>query len=186
MNWFTAYLDAQEITLSNFASATPVWLQDISLLVPAAVLIITIINYFTHRDQHRRAASAHLSVTSVAFMFVFNPMMGGIALEAPIYQSMLWPPALIALVLTAQRDDRQRLVLTHPATGRHPRRGHDHRRGLRGTRSAADNRRRSAVVLIGVVVFTPKTTTATIITIATFLAGAQLLQNSRDDLVCTT
>jgi hypothetical protein len=39
-----------------------------------------------------------------------------------------------------------------------------------------------AVAITAVVVFTPKTTTATIITVATFLAGAQLLQNSRDDL----
>ena len=101
MNWFTAYLDAQQITLSNFASATPVWLQDISLLVPAAVLIITIINWTGNRDNTAAQQALAISATSVAFMIVFNPMMGGIALEAPLYQSMLWPPALVSLTLAA-------------------------------------------------------------------------------------
>ena len=39
-----------------------------------------------------------------------------------------------------------------------------------------------AIAITAAVIFTPKTTTASIITVATFLAGAQLLQNSRDDL----
>jgi len=183
MNWFAAYLDAQEITLSNFASATPVWLQDISLLVPAGVLIITIVNYFTHKANTTAQQALIISSASVAFMLVFNPMMGGIALEAPIYQSMLWPPALIALVLTASTRMADNVsssripqlvallgVIMIIAAGYvAPELDLTIGIGL-------------ILVLIGVVVFTPKTTTATIITIATFLAGAQLLQNSRDDL----
>ena len=39
------------------------------------------------------------ATTSTAFMLVFNPLLGGIALESPMYQAMLWPPALIALAL---------------------------------------------------------------------------------------
>ncbi|NKB92455.1 MAG: hypothetical protein GKR85_09320, partial [Candidatus Nanopelagicales bacterium] len=101
MNWFAAYQDAQQITLSNFSSPTAVWLQDISLLVPAAALVITIITWFFTRHNSAAQQALIISVTSVAFMLVFNPLMGGIALEAPMYQSMLWPPALIALCLAA-------------------------------------------------------------------------------------
>jgi len=39
-----------------------------------------------------------------------------------------------------------------------------------------------ALAVSALVLFTPRTTTATLLTVATFLAGAQLLQNSRDDL----
>jgi hypothetical protein len=183
MNWFEVYLDAQQITLSNFSSTTAVWLQDISLLVPAAVLVITIVNYFTHKTKTAAQQALIISSASVAFMLVFNPMMGGIALEAPIYQSMLWPPALIALVLTASTRMADNVsssripqlvavlgVIAMIAAGFVA-------PALPLTVGAG-----LAVVLIGVVIFTPKTTTATIITIATFLAGAQLLQNSRDDL----
>ena len=183
MNWFTAYLDAQQITLSDFASATPVWLQDISLLVPAAVLIITIINWTGHRDNTAAQQALAISATSVAFMIVFNPMMGGIALEAPIYQSMLWPPALVSLTLaaTSRMNDNVSssripqlvallgVVMIIAAGFVAPALDFTIGIGL-------------IILLIGVVVFTPKTTTATITTIATFLAGAQLLQNSRDDL----
>ena len=183
MNWFGAYLDAQQITLSNFASTTAVWLQDISLLVPAAVLVITIVNWSTNRANTAAQQALIISVTSCAFMLVFNPMMGGIALEAPMYQSMLWPPALIALALAAtsrMNDDvpSSRIsqaiailgVIAMIAAGFvAPALSFSIGVGL-------------ALAITAAVIFTPRTTTATIITIATFLAGAQLLQNSRDDL----
>nr|MCH9690428.1 hypothetical protein [Gammaproteobacteria bacterium] len=183
MNWFAAYQDAQQITLSNFSSPTAVWLQDISLLVPAAVLVITMINWATNRTNKAAQQAFIISSASVAFMLVFNPMMGGIALEAPIYQSMLWPPALIALSLVAISRMRDNVtssripqlmavlgvVLIIAAGFVAPELDLTIGIGL-------------VLVLIGVVLLTPKTTTATIITIATFLAGAQLLQNSRDDL----
>ena len=183
MNWFGAYLDAQQITLSNFASATPVWLQDISLLVPAAVLVITVVNWATNRANTPAQQALVISATSVAFMLVFNPLMGGIALEAPMYQSMLWPPALMALALAAisrMNDDvsSSRIPYAVAALGVvaivaagyvAP--------GIELTVGIG-----LALAVTAAVIFTPKTTTATIITIATFLAGAQLLQNSRDDL----
>ena len=100
MDWFGSYLAAQQITLSNFASTSPVWLGDVSLLVPAAVLIVAIKTWWMSRGARAHEAASLglvISVTSIAFMLVFNPLMGGIALEAPMYQAMLWPPALIAL-----------------------------------------------------------------------------------------
>jgi len=183
MNWFGAYLDAQQITLSNFASSSPVWLQDISLLVPASILIITTVSWATNRASNSAQAGFLISLTSIAFIFAFNPMMGGIALEAPLYQSMLWPPALIALGLSAvsRMDDNvssSRIPMIVAILGifaiiaaGYVAPGIDFAIGLG-----------LAIITTLVVVLSPRITTATIITVSTFLAGAQLLQNSRDDL----
>jgi len=183
MNWFSAYLDAQQITLSNFSSPDLVWLQDISLLVPLAVLIIVIVNYFGARGNRAAQQALVLCSTSVAFMLVFNPMMGGIALEAPFYQAMLWPPALIALALAAT----SRMVDNVSSSSLPQLVGAI---GIVGIIAAGYVAPRIelgvgvgiAIAITVAVVFTPRTTTATLITFATFLAGAQLLQNSRDDL----
>jgi hypothetical protein len=98
LSWFGAYVDSDARTrLSDFASKELVWLDDISLIVPVAILITVAIVWITHRRERPAQVALIISLTSVAFMLVFNPLMGGIALEAPMYQSMLWPPALIAL-----------------------------------------------------------------------------------------
>lgn len=98
LSWFGAYVDSDARTrLSDFASKELVWLGDISLIVPVAILITVTIVWITHRRERSAQVALIISLTSVAFMLVFNPLMGGIALEAPMYQSMLWPPALIAL-----------------------------------------------------------------------------------------
>lgn len=98
LSWFGAYVDSDARTrLSDFASKELVWLGDISLIVPVAILITVTIVWITHRRERPAQVALIISLTSVAFMMVFNPLMGGIALEAPMYQSMLWPPALIAL-----------------------------------------------------------------------------------------
>lgn len=183
MNWFGTYLDAQEITLSNFASDSAVWLGDISLLVPAGVLVIAVSNWLGARSSSAAQQALLISATSVGFMLVFNPMMGGIALEAPMYQAMLWPPALFALALVAASRMGDAVVSSRiPVLVAVL--------GLAAVVAAGfvDPNLEFAVgmglvvVLVGVVVFNPRMVTATIITVSTFLAGAQLLQNSRDDL----
>lgn len=108
LNWFSAYLDAQGIRLSDFASKDPIWLHDISMLVPFIVLAVTVVVWVARRAHPAAQAALTVSASSLAFMLVFSPLMGGIALEAPMYQAMLWPPALIALALgaTAVADPR--------------------------------------------------------------------------------
>ncbi|MSW95132.1 MAG: hypothetical protein F2806_09405, partial [Actinobacteria bacterium] len=100
LNWFSAYLDAQGINLSDFASKDPVWLQDISLLVPLSILVFTAILWFAKKSNHAAQLGFAISASCIGFMLVFSPLMGGIALEAPMYQAMLWPPALIGLALS--------------------------------------------------------------------------------------
>jgi hypothetical protein len=99
LNWFQTFNSTREMNLSDFASSDLVWLQDISLLVPLAVLFITLKEWWRDRSNDAYRLALVLSSVSVAFMLVFSPLMGGIALEAPMYQSMLWPPAVIAMAL---------------------------------------------------------------------------------------
>ena len=100
LSWFGAYVDSDARSrLSDFASKELVWLQDISLVVPVVILIGVVVVWATHRREIAAQLALIVSLTSVSFMLVFNPLMGGIALEAPMYQSMLWPPALISLGL---------------------------------------------------------------------------------------
>lgn len=101
MDWFGAYLQASGIDLSNFASTEPVWLQDASLLVPLAALAVALATWARDRASTPARLAVVISATSIGFMLVFSPLMGGIALEAPMYQAMLWPPALLALALAA-------------------------------------------------------------------------------------
>ena len=100
MDWFGTYIASNaRLDYSNFASAEAVWLRDISLIVPVAALVAVFVAWVTHRSEVAAQRALVLSSTSIAFMLVFSPIMGGIPLEAPLYQSMLWPPALISLVL---------------------------------------------------------------------------------------
>jgi hypothetical protein len=82
---------------SNLASDSAVWLQDQSILVPCQVSMIAVVNWFW---TYARAASQH-SRLSVTFMNIFNPKMGCVALEAPMNQARLWPPAVTGLALVA-------------------------------------------------------------------------------------
>jgi len=184
LDWLGAYVDSDaRQRLSDFASRELVWLGDISLVVPAAILITVVIIWATHRRERPAQVALVISATSVAFMLVFNPLMGGIPLEAPFYQAMLWPPALIALAIAT--------TLAMPETG--------------WTRWQV----LSAVLafalviaggfiapglplglgwlLMGVVVAVflfagYKGTIGAIASLALVLGAAQLLQNSRDDL----
>ena len=99
MNWFATYLDAQAIDLSNFSSGENIFLTNISLAVIVLITVITFSLWLMKRESSATQLGFLIATTSAAFMLVFNPLMGGIALEAPMYQAMLWPPALIALAL---------------------------------------------------------------------------------------
>ena len=97
LNWLQTYLDWNaRLTYSDFASPEPVWLADISLLVPVAILITTTILCVFKRKSLPAQLGFLLSVATIALTFALVPLMGGITLEAPMYQAMLWPPLLLA------------------------------------------------------------------------------------------
>ena len=193
LDWLGTYVEASRFDYSRYSSGEWVWLRDISLLVPASVLIIAIINVIAHKrtssadpqSNRRRAAEWALiiSATSIGFILAYSPFFGAHFLEAPPSQAMLWPPAMIAVALIAasrMEDDpkpKPTIIITAIAglaiivlAGR-----------VDPNLSLAAGWL-IAIVLIGVVVLTPQRTFATIIAATVFLAGAQLLQNSREPL----
>ena len=183
MDWLSTYLDANaSIDYRNFASTDAVWMRDISLIVPAAVLVIAITATIMRRRSLAARRAVVISAASIGFMLVFNPWMGGIPLEAPMYQAMLWPPALIALALVAtdvMPPAWRWYHLTAAVVGvvvilaagfTAP--------GL----TLAAGWALAAVLVVLFVVGPIRSSFLGIVTLVLLLAGAQLLQNSRGDL----
>ena len=194
LNWFSAYLDAQGIKLSDFASKEPSWLQDISMLVPLLILLVTFAIWFMRRRSEAAQLGFTISASSLAFMFVFSPLMGGIALEAPMYQAMLWPPALIALALSIT-------AATTPAENSQPARwtapslvlaaavvlaifAVGHWSGTIGLHKGQLLALGLVVAAIALIAISPQRFAlhAALLAIGILLVGSQILQNSRPSL----
>ncbi len=189
MDWFASYLDAQAIDLSNFSSGENIFLTDISLVVIVLITVITFALWLFKRESNATQLGFLVATSSAAFMLFFNPLMGGIALEAPLYQAMLWPPALIALALSASayvsinRNTMQLVVATIAVIV------------VVAAGFIAPNLSLAvgwtlgivtAIALVATFALAKNTTTLTTITmlatLTLFLASAQLIQNSRGDL----
>lgn len=184
LDWLDTYLDANAtMTLSNFASKDAVWLRDISLLVPVAVLAVVLIGWVTHRSLPAAQRALVISATSMGFMLVFSPMMGGIALEAPMYQAMLWPPAILALalvataVLPARQWTASQLIAAVIGVVAVVAAGH-----ANPSLSLAVGWLLVVVAVVAAVAASWRGMIGAILGLALVLSTAQLLQNSRGDL----
>jgi hypothetical protein len=184
LSWWETFNATRDMNLSDFASRSPVWLTDISLLVPLAVLILAITTWWFNRENNAHRFALVVSSVSVSFLMVFSPLMGGIAMEAPMYQSMLWPPAMIAAALIFSNFLNLRtqqwwfyalslLVIIGAGV-------------LQPTLTFAVG----AIIAIGMVLAAllaskravTQTATLGLVAVTIFMASAQLLQNSRTDL----
>ena len=184
LDWLGTYLESNaRITYSDFASKDAVWLTDISLIVPAAVLVTVAIAWVTHRREQAAQSALVISLTSIGFLFVFSPLMGGIPLEAPMYQAMLWPPAMLALALVTTMALPEGkwtalqvafgviAVIVVVACGH----AHLEMQLVAGWLLA--------VAIVAVFLFAGyKRTAGAILGLAVLLGGAQLIQNARGDL----
>ena len=193
LDWLGTYIEASRFDYSRYSSGEWVWLRDISLLVPASVLVISIVNVIAHRrststdqrSKQRRAAEWALiiSATSIGFILAYSPFFGAHFLEAPPSQAMLWPPAMISTALIAasrmQDDPKPKPTIIISAAV-----------GLIAIVIAGRIDPNLplvagwliALTLIAIVIITPQSTIATLIATTVFLTGAQLLQNSREPL----
>lgn len=182
LNWFETYIEAAKFDYGIYSSGEWVWLRDISLLVPASVLVIAVLNWATNRKSLSAQQAMVISLTSIAFILTYSPFFGAHFLEAPPSQAMLWPPALFALALVGASRMREPitgvlqlliavlgLVLITAA-------------GFTDPNLTFGAGLLIAAVLIALVVATPRITLATVVTLSVFLAGAQLLQNSREPM----
>ena len=99
-NWLGTYLEwTDKLNFADYASKTPVWLTDISMLVPALVLLIALGAWINDRTQESSQKALIVSLTSIGAQLTLGRVLGGYLLEAPLYQAILWPPALASLVL---------------------------------------------------------------------------------------
>jgi len=186
LDWLGTYIEWSSFDHSRYASGEWVWLRDISLLVPASILITAIINR-TRAPQSRAADTAVIiSASSIGFFLVYTIFHGAQFLEAPMLQAMLWPPALIALVLIAT----SRIRTTSAETGTNSTKANAAAAlvGLAAIITAGYLDPNLpliaglaiAAAITAAILAAPRTTLATIIAVSIFLTGAQLLQNSRE------
>jgi hypothetical protein len=184
LSWWDTFNATRDMNLSDFSSRSPVWLTDISLLVPLAVLILAITTWWFNRENNAHRFALVISSVSVSFLVMFSPLMGGIAMEAPMYQSMLWPPAMIASALIFSNFLNPRTqqwwlyalsLLVIMGAGL-----------LQPTLTFAVG----VVIAIGMILAAllaskraaKQTATLGLVAVTIFMASAQLLQNSRTDL----
>ena len=187
-NWLDTYIEWSSFDHSRYASGEWAWLRDISLLVPASILVITIATRIRTKDSPAADTALIISASSIGFFLTYAVFHGAQFLEAPMLQAMLWPPALIALVLVACSRIGQRAVAgpteTPPVI-----------RGsvIAGIALVAIVGAGSfdpslpfwagvfmAAIAVAIVMQAPRTLTATIVATTFFLTSAQLLQNSRE------
>jgi hypothetical protein len=175
MNWFSTYIEWNaKLDYANFASKSPVWLTDPSLLVPLAMLVVIAIQWWRFKSPATQVALT-LSLTTLGFTLTFLPAMAGITLEATIYTSMLWIPTSIALAITfADRitapiwNTPIALVILISS----------------GFQAINFNGYIALAIAIITTVFltTTKSNSLMIVALIFFLSAAQLIQNSRDQI----
>jgi hypothetical protein len=181
LDWLGTYIEWSSFDHSRYASGESVWLRDISLLVPASILIISTVNRIRGLQSPAADTAVIISASSIGFFGVYAVFHGAQFLEAPMLQAMLWPPALIALALVAASR-------SNPA------------QSINRSIAASAIFGLIAIIVAGrfdpnlpfiagvaiasiitlTVIAAPRSTLATVISISIFLTGAQLLQNSRE------
>jgi hypothetical protein len=173
--WLQTYIDwNSQMDYSVFTSDTAVWLSDPSLLVPLAMLVIVIFQWFRHKDSATQAALT-IGLTTMGVTLVFRPAMASITLESTTYTSMLWIPMSIAFLLSFTTEKPVKswippLAIAVVAAS-----------GFINT----DFNEQFAIAIaiaISVLVLATTTTRVKLLTLVIFLAASQQIQNSRDQI----
>jgi hypothetical protein len=183
-DWLGTLLDwNSRLQYDVFASESPVWIQDISLLVPVLGLALAVIAWARQRTAPWAQQAVVVSASSIGFMLVFSPLQGGVPLEAPMYQATLWLPTLMVLALVLggwmEQDAGtwRTWVLGAVAVAAV---------ALAGRTSFAVPLLAGWVVVVALIVLTvlrPARSAAAALGLATLLlASAQVLQNARGNL----
>ena len=175
MNWFKTYIEWNaKLDYGDFASKSPIWLTDPSLLVPVAILVIIAIQWWRFKTRATQVALT-ISLTTLGFTLAFLPAMAGITLEATIYTSMLWIPASIALAIAFSKRISAPIWITPIAIAILI---------AAGFQAINFNGYIAATLAIVTTAFltTVKSSKLLIVALILFLSAAQLLQNSRDQI----
>ena len=99
-SWFGTYLEWNgRLDYASFISDPNIWTRDVTLLVPAAALIISLIALAVTRANRWSQVAAAIAGMNIAFTYVYLVLVPGPWLEAPHYSAKLWPGALVAMGL---------------------------------------------------------------------------------------
>jgi hypothetical protein len=175
MNWFTTYIEWNaKLDYADFASKSPIWLTDPSLLAPVGMLVVIAIQWWRFKTPATQVGLT-ISLTTLGFTLAFLPAMAGITLEATIYTSMLWIPASVALALTFAERITAPIWITPIALAIMI---------AAGFQALDFNGYVAASIAIITTAFlaTANSNKLLITAIILFLASAQLIQNSRDQI----
>ena len=175
MNWFKTYIEWNaKLDYDDFASKSPIWLTDPSLLVPVSMLVVIAIQWWRFKTRATQVALT-IYLTTWGFTMAFLPAMAGITLEATIYTSMLWIPTSIALAITFADRIKAPIWITPIALVILI---------TTGVQAIDFNGYIAATIAIITTAFLAATKSNTLIIVALiiFLSGAQLIQNSRDQI----
>jgi len=183
LDWWQTFIQSSEQDHSVLGSGQWVWLRDISLLVPASTLALAIVNRLRACGKQPADLAVIISSASVAFYLVFAPIFGAQFLEAPLHQILIWAPTLAAMVLVAasrmpdspSRNPTSIALTVFALTA-----------VIASGWLAPDFGFVLGVVIAlgttAVLLVAPQRTVATLLAVALFLVGAQVLQNSRPQL----
>jgi hypothetical protein len=175
MNWLSTYLEWNaKLNYSDFASKSPIWLTDFSLLIPISMLIVIATQWWRQRNSQTQAALT-IGLTTLGFTLAFLPAMAGITLEATIYTVMLWIPMSLALIMSLSGQILTARWVPPVAIAT-----------VLGFGFISPNLNGGIAITIVILITaalifvrSPKLITAVLIV---FLASAQLIQNSRDQI----
>ena len=175
MDWFTTYLEWNaKLNYSDFSSETPIWLTDPSLLVPVAMLVVISIQWWRFRNPATQGALT-ISLTTLGLSIAFLPAMAGITLESTTYTPMLWIPVSIAFAITFAERITAPIWITPIAIAILI---------AAGFQEIDFNGYIAVAIAIIIVAFLASTRNNKILIVALilFLATAQLINNSRDQI----
>ena len=99
-SWIGTYLDWNgRLDYASFISDPNIWTRDVTLFVPAAALVISLIALAVTRANRWSQVATAIAGMNIVFTYVYLVLVPGPWLEAPHYSAKLWPGALVAIGL---------------------------------------------------------------------------------------
>jgi hypothetical protein len=99
-SWIGTYLDWNgRLDYASFISDPNIWTRDVTLFVPAAALIISLVALAVTRANRWSQVATAIAGMNIVFTYVYLVLVPGPWLEAPHYSAKLWPGALVAMGL---------------------------------------------------------------------------------------
>ncbi len=99
-SWVGTYLDWNgRLDYASFISDPNIWTRDVTLFVPAAALIISLIALAVTRANRWSLIASAIAGMNILFTWGYLFLVPGPWLEAPHYTAKLWPGALVSIGL---------------------------------------------------------------------------------------